>query len=283
MLNLISYELKERISPMNRHLFLLLAVLLWSSRLFSQQFSSAIEDNSYFIEEAYNQEFRIVQHISTGYYQTNMKSFLYSFTQEWPAGGQNHQLSYTIPYQSMNAGARGLGDILINYRYQMWDEDNWGWIAPRISLVLPTGNTSMNLGNGVLGIQGCIPLSKRWSNELISHFNIGAIVLPNVEGTTERGTAVHQTLLSYFAGTSGIWLLSSNFNLMCEVLYSHNSEIDESGTVVYSNQTIVSPGFRFAINLGDLQIVPGLAFPVVFESGRSTMNVYAYLSFEHPY
>jgi hypothetical protein len=268
---------------MNRQVFLLLALLLCSSQLFSQQFSSAIEDNSYFIEEAYNQEFRVVQHISTGYYQTNTKSFMYSFTQEWPAGGQNHQLSYTIPYQSMNAGARGLGDILINYRYQMWDENNWAWIAPRISLVLPTGNTSKSLGNGVLGIQGCVPLSKRWSNELISHFNVGATVLPNVEGTTDTGTAVHQTLPSYFAGTSGIWLLSENFNLMCEALLTVSASMNGTGTTVYSHQAIISPGFRFAINIGSLQMVPGLAFPVVFESGTSTMNVYAYLSFEHPY
>jgi hypothetical protein len=268
---------------MSRHFFLILVMLLCSPQLFSQQFSPAIEDNSYLIEEAYNQEFRVVQHISTGYYQTNTKSFIYSFTQEWPAGGLTHQLSYTIPYQAMNTGARGIGDILINYRYQMWDEDDWGWMAPRISLILPTGNTSRGLGNGVLGVQGCIPLSKRWSNEFVSHVNIGATVLPKAEGTTDAGTTVHQTLSSYFAGTSGIWLLSENFNLMCEALVAVNASIDGAGNTVYSNQTMISPGFRFAINIGTLQIVPGLAFPIVFEQGQSVMNIYAYLSFEHPY
>jgi ferrous iron transport protein B len=48
-------------------------------------------------------------------------------------------------------------------------------------------------------------------------FNIGVTVLPNVEGTTDAGTTVRQTLSSYFAGTSVIWLLSENFNLMCKL------------------------------------------------------------------
>lgn len=34
----------------------------------AQNYSKAIEDNSFFIEEAYNQESRVVQHIFNGYY-----------------------------------------------------------------------------------------------------------------------------------------------------------------------------------------------------------------------
>jgi hypothetical protein len=268
---------------MRRCQLFILAAILYVPYSFGQQFSPAIEDNSYFIEEAYNQEFRVVQHISTGYYQDKTKDFVYTFTQEWPAGGQTHQLSYTIPYESMNMGSRGLGDILINYRYQLWDDQDWGWIAPRLSIILPTGNSATGLGNGVFGVQVNLPVSKRWSNEFISHFNLGCTLLPSIEGTTDMGVQVKHTLPSYFIGTSGIWLLSSNFNFMCEVLYSLNSEIDESGTVVYSNQTIVSPGFRFAINLGDLQIVPGLALPIYFSTSMPVVNVFGYLSFEHPF
>jgi hypothetical protein len=268
---------------MNRFIILLVALFWYVPSVIAQQFSQAIEDNSYFIEEAYNQEFRVVQHISTGYYQTKTKDFIYSFTQEWPVNGQTHQLSYTIPYESMNVGSHGLGDILINYRYQLWDEQDWGWIAPRLSIILPTGNAGTGLGNDVVGFQVCVPLSKRWTNELISHFNVGSTILPNVEGTTDIGTKVKQTLPSYFIGTSGICLLSPNFNLMCEILYTVNSEIDGAGNVAYSNQTIISPGFRFAINLGNLQIVPGLAFPITVESSNTTMNVFGYLSFEHPF
>ena len=40
----------------------------------------------------------------------------------------------------------------------------------------------------------------------------------------------------------------------------------ESGTVEFSSGTIVSPGLRYAINIGKLQIVPGLAIPISFTS-----------------
>jgi hypothetical protein len=51
----------------------------------AQQFSEAIEDNSFFIEEAYNQEYRVVQHIFNGiYFSKPQKDFAFTFTQEWP-------------------------------------------------------------------------------------------------------------------------------------------------------------------------------------------------------
>ncbi|HPS72404.1 MAG TPA: hypothetical protein PLM70_09135 [Bacteroidales bacterium] len=53
-----------------------------------------IEDNSFLLEEAYNQEAGVIQHISTFQYDL-MRSWNYSFTQEWPVPNQKHQLSFT--------------------------------------------------------------------------------------------------------------------------------------------------------------------------------------------
>lgn len=259
------------------------AEMIYSYHAYSQQFTESIEDNSFFIEEAYNQQERVVQHISSGYYQTESREFVYTFTQEWPVGSQTHQLSYTIPYQSMVGGSKGFGDIYINYRYQLWDDRNWGWVAPRLSLILPSGNSSKGLGNGVVGMQACLPVSKRWSNEFISHFNLGITILPNIKGITAAGSSIHKTLPSYYAGISGIWLLAGNFNLMCEALYTINSGIDGDGNMTYSSQGILSPGIRYAINLGNLQIVPGVAFPFSITSTGSDINLFGYLSFEHPF
>ena len=101
--------------------------------------SEAIEDDSFFIEEAYNQEPRVVQHISSfTYFGGAARSRDYSFTQEWPVGGETHQLSYTVPY-SWTSGSRGFGDALLNYRYQLREHDAWAAVSPRISLILPTG------------------------------------------------------------------------------------------------------------------------------------------------
>jgi hypothetical protein len=104
-----------------------------------------------------------------------------------------------------------------------------------------------------------------------------------VEGATSGGNSVRRTLQSYSVGTSGIYLLSQNINLMLEVLYNYSSSITESGTVEFSSGTIVSPGVRYAINIGKLQIVPGLAIPITFTSTTRDINVFVYLSFEHPF
>ena len=72
-----------------------------------------IQDNSFFIEEAYNQEEGVVQHINSFLRQHN-GDWVYTFTQEWPLFSQQHQLSYTIPVQRLGSaphGGTGLGDI----------------------------------------------------------------------------------------------------------------------------------------------------------------------------
>ena len=96
-----------------------------------KQYEDAIEDNSFLIEEAYNQEEGIVQHISNGtHFSLPQKDFTYSFTQEWPVFNQAHQFSFTIPYQFLNANTvRGAGDVFVNYRYQLLTGDDWAAIA----------------------------------------------------------------------------------------------------------------------------------------------------------
>ena len=57
----------------------------------------SIQDNSFLVEEAYNQEAGVVQHISGLNIDRTGKSYEYDFTQEWPVGSIRHQLSYTPP------------------------------------------------------------------------------------------------------------------------------------------------------------------------------------------
>jgi hypothetical protein len=58
-------------------------------------------DNSFLIEEAYNQDPGVVQHIFNGLYSFNRftgageKRVDLLFTQGWPVYGQTHQLSLT--------------------------------------------------------------------------------------------------------------------------------------------------------------------------------------------
>src|SRR5262245_24536153 len=75
----------------------------------------AIEDNSFFIEEAYNQEENVVQHISSfSHFQRPLQSSEFTFTEEWPLGSQRHQLSLTLPLRWSAVESTTLEDVLVN-------------------------------------------------------------------------------------------------------------------------------------------------------------------------
>jgi hypothetical protein len=260
----------------------LLCSVLCGISVRAQTLSPAIEDNSFLIEEAYNQETRVVQHISNVSFATRTKNILFTFTQEWPVGSQAHQLSYTIPYEALETG-KGIGDVLLNYRYQLLGEDGPAWCAPRLSLSVPTGSSAKDLGSGVFGLQISLPVSKRWTNDVVTHFNLGLTTLYQVRGTDAQGDTEKRNLTSFAVGGSVIYLSAENFNLMLELLRNESAGFDLSGIVGYSSQTIISPGLRFAINLPNLQIVPGLAFPINITSAGTEVGVFGYLSFEHPF
>src|SRR4029078_4316463 len=79
-----------------------------------------IADNSFLIEEAYNQEAGVVQHISTFSRPHGGGAWNYAFTQEWPLGGITKQLSYQLPMVTPAGGSgAGIGDVALNYRYQL--------------------------------------------------------------------------------------------------------------------------------------------------------------------
>src|SRR5688572_26052332 len=72
----------------------------------------AIQDNSFLVEEAYNQEAGVIQHIFT--FERNDEESVLAFGQEFPVRGQKHQLSYSISFLSLDRDS-GLGDGMINY------------------------------------------------------------------------------------------------------------------------------------------------------------------------
>ena len=81
----------------------------------SSRLAAQIADNSFLLEEAYNQESRVVQHINA-FLRSESGSWLYTFTQEWPAWGQRNQFSYTLPLLDGQSGDARFGDVLLNYR-----------------------------------------------------------------------------------------------------------------------------------------------------------------------
>ena len=251
----------------------------------AQGFSEAIEDNSFFIEEAYNQEERVVQHISNANYTMNPNhEFVFTFTQEWPVTTETHQLSYMLSFLAMNSNLdRGIGDIIINYRYQLFTKSSWATVAPRLSLIFPTGDSNKRLGSGVFGLQGDVPVSKRLSGKFIVHANAGGTILPAVKGVTAAGGEVMRTLASLSLGLSGIWLAERYDNFLLESIYTFESNIDENGEVQHDRAVLLNPAYRHAIDIGGLEIVPGIGFPLTISGASTDVGIFLYLSFEHPY
>src|SRR3972149_347718 len=110
--------------------------------------TAKIRDNSFLIEEAYNQEPGVIQHIHAYQYMKD-GSWGYTFTDEWPAPRETHQLSATIPVDRLRGDgtATGIGDVLLNYRYQLLLRDPVE-LSPRLSLLLPTGDEGRGLAEG---------------------------------------------------------------------------------------------------------------------------------------
>jgi hypothetical protein len=238
-----------------------------------------VEDNSFFIEEAYNQETGVVQHINGLWLAGDrLDNLFYTFVQEWPLGGPRHQLSYTIPLTRLSGQSLGIGDVQINYRYQVLEGERWS-IAPRLTLILPSGSVAKSLGFGTVGAQLNLPVSFRFSRQFVTHWNAGLTVLPRASGSS----GVHRGLVNYNLGASVVGPLMLPVQLLLEGVVNFASVIDSTGEVRHGTAGVVSPGIRVAINLGKLQIVPGIGVPVLMADGTTRVGLFSYLSFEHPF
>ena len=237
-----------------------------------------ISDNSFLIEEAYNQEQGVVQHIST-FQRANDGTWVSSFTQEWPAPAQKHQISYAVPLMRAN-NSTGVGDIAINYRYQaLGAEEQPLWFAPRLSLILPTGDVKRGRGAGGPGVEVMLPVSYTLTPTIVTHWNAGMNF-----ARADNVFGVRATTRGLKAGASAIWLVAPTFNLMLESIATRSESLDDNGKRESSTSYLISPGMRAALNFkSGLQIVPGIAFPIGVGSSSSQRDVFLYLSFEHSF
>lgn len=238
-----------------------------------------IQDNSFLVEEAYNQEPGVIQHISTFTRSRTTGAWAYSMTEEWPVLGQTHQLSATFTLAGLPApGATGVGDLALNYRLQaIGDGESPVALAPRLSLLLPTGDPSRGLGAGGAGLQVNVPLSVAFSS-FVAHSNAGGTYIPSA-----RAPGGSQGRLASFAvGQSLVWLAHRQVNFLVEALYTTTDLA--AGLGGRSETLTLNPGLRAAFDfLGGLQVVPGLGVPIGFGPSRGQTAIFLYLSLEHPF
>ena len=243
-----------------------------------------IQDNSFLIEEAYNQEPGVIQHISFFTRSFDTKDWVYTFTQEWPVGGQKNQLSYTL--MATHAGdfpgsGAGWGDTAINYRYQLVGSGETRIaISPRLSVLLPSGDSRVGRGFGGAGLQTLLPLSLVLNKKIVTHWNAGATWVPRAKNELGERAGIN----GYTLGQSTIWLVNNRFNAMLETVWSGNESVASQGKTQRNHDLLVSPGVRWAYNFKNgLQIVPGVAVPIGAGPSAGDNGVILYLSFEHPW
>jgi hypothetical protein len=244
-----------------------------------------IQDNSFLVEEAYNQEPGVVQHISTFSRMWNSKDWVYTFTQEWPAPHNwHHQLSYTLIAAHAGAFAGsgvGWGDVILNYRYQLvGNGDTRTAFSPRLSVLLPTGDEVQGRGLGAKGILTSLPLSIVLHPRLVTHWNAGATFVARAHNAMhDRADTV-----GYNLGQSFIWLAHPRFHVLLETVYSSAQSVLGPDQTQWTKTLYLSPGIRWAYNFhSGLQIVPGLAIPFGAGPSSGEKGVLLYLSFEHAF
>lgn len=244
-----------------------------------------IQDNSFLIEEAYNQERGVVQHISTFSRMWNSKDWSYTFTQEWP-GWKNwrHQFSYTVT--GMHAGSfhgsgAGLGDTILNYRYQaVGSGESRVAFSPRLSVLLPTGGVEQGRSTGGAGVQANLPVSVVVQRRLITHWNAGGTFVPRAQNADH----LKASTVGYNLGQSFIAVVHPRFHLMLETFASGFQSVGGRATTAWCRTLYTSPGVRWAFNMKNgLQIVPGVAMPVGIGPSAGERGLFLYLSLEHPF
>src|SRR6266567_165437 len=191
----------------------------------TQRSSTPIQDNSFLIEEAYNQEDGIIQHISTFERLTNSRDWVYTQTDEWPLRTYKHQVSLTLAANhagSFAGSGAEWGDTALNYRYQILGSSRTKLaIAPRLTMLFPTGNHVFGRGSGGMGFQTNLPVSIQHSARWVTHWNAGATWIPHaLDEFRDKAPAIGVNL-----GHSVVWLAPARVNLLVETLWTTSESV----------------------------------------------------------
>lgn len=234
----------------------------------------AITDNSFLVEEAFNQERGVFQNIFT-WTQSSSGSWAAAFTQEWPVPAMRHQLSYTVPFGEFDPDFHWSA-IVLNYRYQVLEEGpGRPAFSPRVSAIVRTG--SFDDESNRSGVQVNLPFSKQ-QGDLYFHWNAGFTWLAEVPD----GASTTSLFSPQVAG-SVIWRLRQMLNPMLEGVAMWQDDVDGVGGTIRNYALTVSPGLRGGWNFGDKQMVIGAAVPVTFSDQETTAALLMYFSYELPF
>jgi hypothetical protein len=91
------------------------------------------------------------------------------------------------------------------------------------------------------------------------------------------------TLVSPFLAGSAILRVRPMVHLMLESVLQFDESVRGPGVAGHDRLVTVSPGTRFGWNIGEQQLILGLAVPVVHGQGSTDAGVFGYASWELPF
>jgi hypothetical protein len=259
--------------------------------------SEHIRDNGFLVEEAFNQEKNEIQHIFNWIPQWNRvgpvhgAEFVFAYTIDIPLGSQKHELSFMSPlvggYENLPNGlqrsAGGLGDTMINYRYQLLASDDFLWCTPRATVIVPTGDNDRRLGTGTVGYEFYLPIS-RYGKRFDWHFNIGYTYFPTLPGAVPAGLLdLENSLQGYGVGGTVLWKPRYDLHFFLETLALGNVNFDDDGRYRRNyNQLLLNPGLRYGVvRLPTVEWVVGASIPIGLTQATPDVGLFLYLSLEH--
>jgi hypothetical protein len=237
--------------------------------------AAGLQDNSFLIEEAYNQEAGVVQHV--GSFRRQNRDWTFAFNQEWPIRSQTHQFSYSVPYLWLhNGGGQGFGDVQLSYRYQALAETaTQPAFAPRFTLILPTGDDGKGTGFDSYGYQINLPVSKIISDRVTVHGNAGLTSYFDVFGRQPT---------SFNLGGSIVYAVTRETNVLVEALGEWTETATLGGLLEREFTFTLLPGVRHAFNLEQgSQLVLGAGMPIQFTGGDTDVGALVFVSYEHKF
>jgi hypothetical protein len=236
--------------------------------------AAGILDNSFLVEETFNQDPGIIQTAFT-WMRDPGGGWESAVAQDWPLRVHRHQFSYTLPWDGGSVPTR-LGQVALSYRYQIRDvSEEAPGVAARLSVILPTGRPG---GDNRPGLQAAVPMTAVWQR-LHIHANAGVTWTHQVRGG--QGTTANLTS-PYLAG-SVVWPTASMVQLMLEDVVAFEAFLDATAHPRRRTTMTVSPGLRGGWNVGRNQVVLGAAVPIDSSTEGRSVSVLGYVSFEGPF
>lgn len=271
-----------------------LLALLWTAGLAAQvgpggvaKWSEVLQDNSFLVNEAYNQDPDQVQHVLTGWYFPNPSVWVLTFDDQWPVAGQKHQMDLYVPFGTQGAiDPHGFGDIQIGYQYQakLQGEGSSFSFAPGVKLSLPTGSWTKGLGFGCPGVVLGLPFSKRLSEHVEVHLNLGGSWYPNAKTLDDTGATVKGSLSTLSEGASIVIHVNPTLNLSLELVGAQAEALGERRRKLWGDTVFLSPGLAHAINFkSGAQLTLGASVPFGLNRQSPSSSLFLYVSLEHAF